>query len=167
MTTMTTPTWATLIDHLEAELEGLCRLLRLSSRQRRYLVHRQADRVHANVAAMDEVLATLRAANTDRRSTLAALGIATTGRKSLKDAAARADTNSRERIEALEAALARVTELLGRKNFQNYQLSRFSLDLVGEEMRLLLGASDGSGAAYDADGAAGDPALRGAVDGRA
>jgi len=167
MTTTTMPTWATLIESLEAELESLCRLLRLSARQRRYLVHRQADRVHANVQAMDEVLATLRSANAERRTALTTLGISSAGRKALKEAATRADTPARERIEALEAALARVTELLGRKNFQNYQLSRFSLDLVGEEMRLLLGASDGSGAAYDAEGAAGDPALRGAVDGRA
>lgn len=167
MNATSTTRWESLVEHLEQELEGLCRLVRLSHRQRRYLVRRDEDRIRGNVEAMDAVLARLRAVNAERRAVLAELGVTEPGRKGLKSAAAAADTFWRERIEALEAALARVMELLGRKNFQNYQLSRFSLDLIGEEMRLLVGASDDPGATYDAAGTAGDPALRGAVDGRA
>ena len=159
--------WADLVNHLERELEGLSRLVRLSHRQRRYLIHRDERRIHANVRAIDLTLADLRAAHARRTGALENLGITERGRKGLKVATERADTPWRERVQALEDALARVTELLGRKNLQNYQLSRFSLDSVGEEMRLLLGASEDPGATYDADGGAGDPALRGAVDGRA
>ena len=167
MTVTTQAKWSELVGTLERELEGLCRLVRLSHRQRRYLIKGDQRRVHANIAAIEAQLAHLRAANTERQTLLGAIGVTDRGRKGLKSAAAAADTPWRERIEALEAALARVTELLGRKNFQNHQLSRFSLELVGEEMRLLVGASESPGTTYDAEGTAGDPALRGAVDGRA
>ena len=162
-----TSPWSDLIGILEFELDGLCRLVRLSHRQRRYLVRGDERRVASNVEAIEAQVETLRAAHTERHAILARVGLAGPGGKGLKAAAAAADNPWRERIEALGAALARVTELLGRKNFQNYQLSRFSLDLVGEEMRLLVGASDTPGTTYDADGETGSPASSGAVDGRA
>lgn len=167
MTVTTTTVWPELVASLESELQHLARLVRLSHRQRRYLVRGDERRVSANIEAMDAELARLRGVHAERTALLQSIGITDRGRKGLKDAIAAADTVWRERVEALESALARVTELLGRKNFQNYQLSRFSLDLVGEEMRLLVGASEGPGTTYDAGGTAGDPALTGAVDGRA
>ncbi|HKK70097.1 MAG TPA: flagellar export chaperone FlgN [Candidatus Krumholzibacteria bacterium] len=167
MNATTDTSWSDLVRQLELELEGLSRLVRLSHRQCHYLMRRDERRIHANVRAIDTTLADLRAANARRTGTLRNLGITERGRKGLKIATERADTPWRERVQALEVALARVMELLGHKNLQNYQLSRFSLDSVGEEMRLLLGASEDPGSTYDAGGAAGDPALRGAVDGRA
>ena len=159
--------WNELTTTLECEISEIGRLVRLAHRQNRYLVRRDTRRIATNLRAMDEGVARVKDLYVRRTGALVRLGVTTTGRKGLKSAVAVADTPWRERVEALEAALTRVMELLGRKNLQNYQLTRFSLDLVGEEMRLLLGASDGPGTTYDAAGGAGDPALSGAVDGRA
>lgn len=160
--------WGGLVRTLEAEQKSLARLHRLSVRQHRYLRRGDQRRVRLGVEAIDATLRDAQELTARRREQLRLLGISgLEGASALKSAAESADHPWRERVERAVTALARTTDRLGRQNVQNFQLARFSLDLVGEEMRLLLGASDGSGAAYDAGGSDRTASLSGAVDGRA
>lgn len=160
--------WAGLVRTLENEERILAKLVRLSHRQHRYLVRGDVRRVQLCVKATDAVVVEAQEYTVRRREHMRRLGFGgVPGASGLKSLALGADAPWRERVEGAVEALARATERLGRQNVQNFQLARFSLDLVGEEMRLLLGASDASGAAYDAIGADKTGALSGAVDGRA
>lgn len=160
--------WMALVETLEVEEGILARLLRLAHRQHRYLMRGDLRRVNLCLRETEGALARAREATTRRREQMRLLGFeGRTGASALKSVALAADAPWRERVERAVEALARATERLGRKNVQNYQLARFSLDLVGEEMRLLLGATEGSGAAYDAGGDQSQVSLSGAVDGRA
>ena len=160
--------WAGLVRTLETEQQILSKLVRLTHRQHRYLVRGRVDRVEHCVQAIDGALVEANEWTTRRREHMRRLGFGGVhGATGLKSLALGADDPWRERVERAVEALARATERLGRQNVQNFQLARFSLDLVGEEMRLLLGASDASGAAYDAVGEGRSTSLTGAVDGRA
>lgn len=160
--------WAGLVRTLENEQRILAKLVRLTHRQHRYLVRGKVQRVQLCVQAIDATLVESNEFTTRRREHMRRLGFSgVQGASALKSMALGADEPWRERVERAVEALARATERLGRQNVQNFQLARYSLDLVGEEMRLLLGASDASGAAYDAIGEGRAVSLSGAVDGRA
>jgi flagellar biosynthesis/type III secretory pathway chaperone len=160
--------WSGLVQTLQTEERTLAKLLRLTRRQHRYLMRADLRRVNLCLQEIGGTLLHARETTARRQELMRLLGFeGRTGASALKAAALSADAPWRERVERAVEALARATERLGRENVQNFQLARFSLDLVGEEMRLILGATDGSGAAYDAEGEGRVPSLSGAVDGRA
>lgn len=163
------PALPALVDAAEREAEAYAALLRLATRQRRYMVRRDARRLTAVAAAIAEHVEQARATTAHRTRCLAdvasQLGVRPEALE-LQSLAGLADNKLRGRLEVALRRLADVAGLLYRRNFQNHQLARFSLDLVAQEKAVLVGAELPPDD-YERSGETRRVDLRGAVDGRA
>jgi hypothetical protein len=158
-----------LLAATEDETRAFAGLLRLAHRQRRYMVRQDVRRL----ATVAEAIAArvLRAREVAARRQAALQEIAAgLGRPpheiELQQLAPGAENPQRVRLEAALRRLSEVGGRLYRANTQNHLLARFSLDLLAEQQRLVLGETGAAGH-YDCSGAATRPAARGAIDGRA
>ncbi len=136
-----------LLGALEAETDLYDRLLSLAERQGRYLVHRRERRLHTVAQVISNLVPRGRRLSRCREELLAPYVVGGSVGGNQIDLTALAAVGDEQEVRRVRLALARLTEVglaLYRKNFQNHQLAGFSIGLVREEMRAMVGVSGAS-----------------------